>query len=178
MNSVQAADGLLINEWQLGSQLNVAIANGTRVKFNLLLSLLSGNAQDFSQFDLPKATQDSLTTQELRESFALSDPQPLVNTGISLQQSEQLSLSIHKKNLSDVRLQYLLNNEAILSRFNKENFDADIVDNLSFLAQQRLKKAEQKNQGKESNSEGVDYALVKDYQALNFQENPVKVSYM
>ncbi len=178
MNSEQVEHSLLINEWQLGTQLNAAVANGTRDKFNLLLSLLSEDVRDFSQFDLPKATQSALTPQELRESFALAEPQPLVNRGISLQQAEQLSLSIHQQNMTDVRLQCILNNEALLTRYNKQNFDVDIVDNLSFLAQTRLKKVEQDLQKQESNASGIDYALVKKYQALNFDENPVKLNYM
>ena len=64
MNSIQVEAGLLINEWQLGTQLNVAVTDGTRDKFNLLLSLLSDDARDFSQFELPKATQASLTEVE------------------------------------------------------------------------------------------------------------------
>lgn len=179
MNSEQIDHGLLVNEWQLGTQLNVAVANGTRDKFNLLLSLLSDDVRDFSQFELPKATQYALTTQELRESFALAEPQPLVNTGISLQQAEKLSQSIHKQNMTDVRLQCILNNEAVLSRYNNAQiFDDEIVDNLSFLSQTRLKKAEQDLQKEQSNSNGIDYALVKKYQALNLDDNPVKLHYM
>ena len=178
MNSEQITDGLLINEWQLGSQLNIAVANGTRDKFNLLLSLLSSDARDFPQFDLPKATEDSLTSLELRETFALSEPQPLVNSGISLKQAEQLSIAIHNKNITDVRFQCILNNEAVLSRYRNDAFDVDVVDNLSFLAQERLKNAQENTLDNESNTSGVDYALVKKYQTFDFEDKPVKLNYM
>lgn len=178
MNNKQIESGLLINEWQLGAQLNIAVTTGARDKFNLLLSLLSDDARDFSQFDLPKATQAALNRIELRQSFFLPEPQPLVNQGITLQQSEKLSLALHKKNLCDIRLQSLLNNEAILSRQNKSDFDADVVDNLSFLTQTRLKHANIVEQEKEISAKGVDHVLMENYQALNLDNKPVKVTYM
>jgi hypothetical protein len=176
MKNIQSRNELLINEWQLGSQLNIAVTNGTRVKFNLLLSLLSDDARDFSQFDLPKSTTDSLNEMELRESFSLSAPQPLVNQGHSLQQAKNISLAVHNKNLSSIRLQSLLNNEALLSRINHTNFDTEVVDNLSFLSQSRLKNSAKNNNKADAN--GVDYALLKKYEDLNFDEKPIKVSYM
>lgn len=178
MNNNQIENGLLVNEWQLGAQLNVAVTNGTRDKFNLLLSLMSDNACDFSQFELPKATQNSLTEVELRTSLALREPQPLVNAGNSLQQSECISVALHKKDLSAIRLQSLLNNEAILSRTREVTFDDDVVDNLSFLSQARLKGLEGHNKKLTSEVTGVDYDFLKQYQDLNLDEKPIKNHYM
>ena len=177
MNNEQIDSGLLINEWQLGTQLNIAVTNGTRDKFNLLLSLLSDDVRDFSQFDIPRATQASLNQLELRESLSLGVEQPLVNKGISLQQAEKLSISMHKSDHLDVRLQSLLNNEALLSRCNEVNFDAEVVDNLSFLSQTRLKN-ELTAENDDKQAAGVDYALVEKYQALALDEKPIKVTYM
>ena len=175
MNSIQVEAGLLINEWQLGTQLNVSVENGARDKFNLLLSLLSDDARDFSQFELPKAIQTSLTEVELRESLSLGETQPLLNKGLSLSQTKNISEAIHIKDLCAVRLQSMIHNEAILSRTTKNNFDTDVVDNLSFLSQTRLKNAEEK---KLSSVNGVDHALMEKYQDLNLDEKPLKVSYM
>ncbi|WP_413699665.1 VC2046/SO_2500 family protein [Psychromonas sp. KJ10-10] len=178
MNNNQIENGLLINEWQLGTQLNVAVTKGTRDKFNLLLSLMSDNACDFSQFDLPKATQGSLTEVELRESLALREPQPLVNAGNSLPQSERISIALHKKDLLGVRLQSLLNNEAVLSRSREVTFDDDVVDNLSFLSQARLKGLEEHNKKLTSEVTGVDYDFLKQHQDLNLSEKPIKAHYV
>lgn len=177
MNNKQIEAGLLINEWQLGSQLNVAVANGTRAKFNLLLSLLSADARDFSQFELPKLAQESLTTVELRDAFSLSEAQPLVNQGVSLAQSEKLSLSLHKKDLADIRLQTLLNNEAILSRSHHHEFDKDVLDNLSFLSQTRLNNSIQ-HEHPENTITGINNSLMESYQALDLHDKPVKLNYM
>lgn len=177
MNNKQIESGLLINEWQLGSQLNVAVATGTRDKFNLLLSLLSDDARDFSQFDMPKATAASLSEVELRASLALPDEQPLVNEGITLLQAKKINLAIHKGNLCDARLQTLLNNEAILSRNSIVNFDADIVDNLSFLSQARLKQSEVDLENNAAELNGIDHAMMEKYQAMNLENKPLQVSY-
>ncbi|MEI6897577.1 MAG: VC2046/SO_2500 family protein [Psychromonas sp.] len=178
MNNKQIEAGLLINEWQLGTQLNVAVSNGTREKFNLLLSLLSADVCDFSQFELPKATQYSLTPVELRQYFSLAETQPLVNQGMSLAQAEKISISVHKKNLVAVRLQSLLNNEAILSRYHAPHFDSDVVDNLSFLSQTRLKNTQSDEEQSELTANGIDHQLMENYQALNFDDKPLKVTYM
>jgi hypothetical protein len=174
MNSIQVEAGLLINEWQLGTQLNVAVTDGTRDKFNLLLSLLSDDARDFSQFELPKATQASLTEVELRESLSLREPQPLVNHGLTLSQAKNINESIQVKDLCSVRLQSMINNEAILSRADKSDFDTDVVDNLSFLSQTRLKHGEQDEM---ATVNGIDHALMAKYQDLNLEEKPLKVHY-
>ena len=52
MNIEQIDQQVIINEWQLGQQLNTAVHSGTREKFNLLLSFLSDDARDFAQFDI------------------------------------------------------------------------------------------------------------------------------
>ncbi|PKF63524.1 hypothetical protein CW745_01345 [Psychromonas sp. psych-6C06] len=177
MKSEQIEAGLVVNEWQLGKQLNVALANGTRDKFNLLLSLLSDDARDFSQFDIPKATQASLSQVELRDSLNLAPQQPLINEGISLKQAEKLSLAIQRSSLCDVRLQYMLNNEAILSRYQKSDIEPDITDNLSFLSQTRLKHAGEERE-RQPSAKGVDHALMAKYEALKLSEKPLKVNYI
>lgn len=177
MNNKQIESGLLINEWQLGSQLNVAVASSNRDKFNLLLSQLSDDARDFSQFDIPKATQASLKEVELRESLGIATTQPLVNKGISLPQAKKISSAIHAGSLCDVRLQSMLNNEALLSRNTKADFDTEIVENLSFLSQTRLKQNEIDSDNETTEAKGIDHDLMEKYQALNLENQPLQVSY-
>jgi len=178
MNSKQVETGLLINEWQLGTQLNIAVASGTRDKFNLLLSFLSEDVRDFAQFELPKALQSELSRVELRESLSLPAAQPLVNTGISLQQSEKLSALLHKNQITDLRLQCLLNNEALLSRQPPPDIDAEVVDNLPFLSQTRLKQGSNSERERQTSPTGIDHQLMENYQMLNIDNNPLKVSYL
>lgn len=166
---------LLVNEWQLGQQLNIAVHNGTRTKFNLLLSFLSGDAQDFAQFSLSNSKQSQLSAQGLRDSLQLADSQPLLNKGISGQQAAYLNKSLHENRLDSIRLQYLLNNEAVLSRTYDPVLPDDIVDNLSPLAQERLEESSQEllvekledNDNNKNSLTGINHQLMETYQALN-----------
>ena len=190
MNIEQKDAGLLINEWQLGQQLNTAVHNGTRDKFNLLLSLLSDDARDFAQFSLPREEQVSGASEktDLRASFSLGEAQPLVNKGMSAEQAQLLNKNLQEDNLSSIRLQQLLNNEALLSRSEEQVIASEVTDNLTFLAQQRLAKSllsvkslsvEEINDADTANDiTGVNHQLMEQYQALDLDNKPIKVTYM
>jgi len=175
---------LVINEWQIGQQLNTAVHNDTREKFNLLLSMLSNDARDFSQFALPKKTElDAVDSeQDLRHVFSLSQTQPLVNKGISCEQAALMNTHLQANQLSSIRLQYLLNNEAILSRSDSALIDNDVKDNLSLLSQQRLTENLQINNCSTSSDleqlSGVDINLMREYEALDLENKPLSVTYM
>lgn len=183
MNIEQQDAGLVVNEWQLGQQLNSAVHNGTREKFNLLLSLLSDDARDFAQFALPQEKQESAAAQQtdLRASFSLAPAQPLVNKGMSLQQAQALNHNLQKSNLSTLRLQLLLNNEALLSRAEEQVVPSEVRDNLTLLSQQRLAdslQAANPASAAGSTVTGVDHLLMEQYKALDIENKPVKLTYM
>lgn len=174
MNSEQIKSNLLINEWQLGSQLNQAVANGTRCKFNLLLSLLSDDARDFAQFSFKAKEEAALAEAQLRTSLFLPETQPLINKGISLTQAKRLNEDLHNEKLTSIRLRQLLHNEALLSRYEKKEIPADIVENLSLLTQQRLSQSGITTEL----SKGIDASLMKQYQQLDLENRPLQVTYM
>lgn len=179
MNSKQIDTGLLINEWQLGQQLNTAVHNGTRDKFNLLLSLLSDDARDFAQFALPEENTAILEKADLRAAFSLGQAQPLVNKGMSAQQAQLLNGELHANNLSSVRLQLLLNNEALVSRCETSLFPSELTDNLTFLSQQRLAASVASTELSAADEmTGVNHELMEQYQAMDFDNKPVKLTYM
>ena len=166
---MKTESALLINEWQLGQQLNIAVHNGTREKFNLLLSFLSSNAEDFAQFSLSNSKQSELSTQALRDSLQLSNPQPLINEGISLQQANYLNQSLQDNRLDSIRLQTLLNNEAILSRSYHPVIPDDVIDNISFLSQERLSVDLDLQLAKDNEKlplSGINHQLMETYQAM------------
>ena len=179
MNSTQIDSGLLINEWQLGQQLNTAVHNGTRDKFNLLLSLLSDDARDFAQFALPQEKTTASATTDLRAVFSLGQAQPLINKGMSAPQAQRLSDELHTNNLSSIRLQLLLNNEALVSRSDESVFPSELTDNLTFLSQQRLAaSAESTDLAATDEITGVNHALMTQYNDMDFENKPVKLTYM
>jgi len=176
----QIESGLLINEWQLGEQLNLAVHNGTRDKFNLLLSLLSDDARDFAQFALPQEREASLVQAELRASLFLGDPQPLLNKGISASQAASLNDDLHRKDLTSIRLKQLLNNEALLSRHEKADIPSEIIDNLPLLSQNRLtaQQGDSHPPLPPKVAPGVGADLMDLYQSLDLHNKPIKVTYM
>ena len=190
MNIEQKDTGLLINEWQLGQQLNTAVHNGTREKFNLLLSFLSDDARDFGQFALQQEKQIDTKSGEtnLRSAFSLPESQPLVNKGMSAAHAQTLNQNVKDENLSSIRLQLLLNNEALVSRSDTLLIDSEVSDNLTFLSQQRLTASlqsvtETANTPVETANSvneltGVNAELMAQYQALDLQNKPIKVTYM
>lgn len=175
----QIESGLLINEWQLGQQLNIAVHNGSRDKFNLLLSLLSGDARDFAQFSLAQKKEGELLQTELRASLFLPDPQPLLNKGISAQQAASLNEDLHNKDLTSIRLKHLLNNEALLSRSGSTTIASEIIDNLPLLSQHRLTTGLGIGDSQDVlPAPGVGAELMALYQGLDLHNKPIKVTYM
>lgn len=176
MNIEKSTSALLINEWQLGSQLNIAVQNGTRHKFNLLLSLLSVDARDFSQFNLVHNKDVQLKKLTLRDAFHLKEVQPLINEGISLTNAKVLNEDLQARRFSSLRLRYLLTNEALLSRQKKNDIESDVVDNLSLLAQRRLA-GEVPLSGDLCAQciTGINYQLMTDLQAMQLETKPIKM---
>ena len=63
MNIEQFDQQIIINEWQLGQQLNTAVHSGTREKFNLLIKLFDIHTKRvFSRLLFNKVLSLSATT--------------------------------------------------------------------------------------------------------------------
>ena len=184
MDIKQQDNNLLVNEWQLGQQLSTAVHTGTRDKFNLLLSFLSDDARDFAQFSLPEQALLDLTPKivDFRSVFSLADEQPLVNKGMSSELAQSLNTSLHQDRLNDIRLQLLLSNDPILSRNGDQIIDRDVMDNLGFVSQLRLQDAINKDKEDvevaKNEISGIDPKLMAQYQAMDLDNKPVKVTYM
>ena len=174
--NIEQARQPIINEWQLGQQLNTAVHNGSREKFNLLLCFLSADARDFAQFDIASETGVEKVTCDLRTKFELRAPQLLVNEGPSAALLAELNNDLHKKKLVDIRLKQLLVNEALLSKQATGVFPDDILDNLPLLVKQRVNDAYRSNLAEPRQrltTTGIDASLMADYQKLDFESKPV-----
>ena len=190
MNIEQLNQQIVINEWQLGQQLNTAVQNGTRDKFNLLLSLLSDDARDFAQFTGRVEQSEVEKKVDLRAYFDLPKAQPLVNTGPSANVLAELNSDLHNNKLTDIRFKQLLANEALLSKQVSGEFPDDILDNLPLLKKQRVNAAYQSTlsgsvNDKEvsayatdaSSSIGMDVSLLDEYKNLDLENKPLRVHY-
>jgi len=192
MNIEQLNQQIVINEWQLGQQLNTAVHNGTREKFNLLLSLLSDDARDFAQFSGRVEQTEVEKKVDLRAYFDLPKAQPLVNTGPSANILAEFNNDLHNNKLTDIRLKQLLANEALLSKQVSGEFPDDILDNLPLLKKQRVNAAYQSillgsESDKEANAfttagvtsspNGMNVSLLDEYKNLDLESKPLRVHY-
>ena len=181
MNIEHIEQQVIINEWQLGQQLNTAVHSGTREKFNLLLSFLSDDARDFAQFDVKSQSDEKHDEIDLRAHFKLPDAQPLVNEGPSEQLLAELNQDLQATNILDIRFKQLLTNEAILCKKVEEHLPADILDNLPLLKKQRINDTYQSSR-QVSDIEGhlptgIDANLLDEYKNLQLDSRPIKLRY-
>lgn len=190
MNIEQLNQQIVINEWQLGQQLNTAVQNGTRDKFNLLLSLLSDDARDFAQFTGRVEQSEVEKKVDLRAYFDLPKAQPLVNTGPSANVLAELNSDLHNNKLTDIRFKQLLANEALLSKQVSGEFPDDVLDNLPLLKKQRVNAAYQSTLSSSVNDKevsayatdasspiGMDVSLLDEYKNLDLENKPLRVHY-
>lgn len=101
----------LINEVQLGSNLNHAVEGGRRADFALMLAMLSPDHLETIPVDaLPKPGK---TETELRAYFELQDPQPLSTTEHCYDNGAAQAKVFHSSGLSDARLLHELQPTAL-----------------------------------------------------------------
>lgn len=181
MNIEQLNQQIVINEWQLGQQLNTAVHNGTRDKFNLLLSLLSEDARDFAQFSARTENEEVKGEQDLRAYFELPQAQPLVNEGPSEHLLAELNNDLQKRKMTDIRFKQLLTNEAILSKKSTAQFPEELLDNLPLLKKQRISAAYQStfsaSDDASKSQAGVGISLLDEYKRMDLENRPLQVRY-
>lgn len=171
MNINQNSETILVNEWQLGQALNHAVHSNAREKFNLLLSFLSEDARDFAQFEyLQSESELKKEDSSLRQQFQLRESQPLVNSGPTSAQLAAYNDQLHQGKLTEIRLQQLLDNEAMLSRQSSSIFPEEVLDNLSLIKRDKVANLYQAQQ---KQSLGVDAQLLDEYDALDLANKPI-----
>jgi len=183
MDIEQVNQQVIVNEWQLGQQLNVAVHNGAREKFNLLLSFLSNDVRDFAQFDLKAHPEAENKNKDLRAQFHLPKAQPLVNEGPTDALLAELNDDLQQTKMHEIRFKQLLTNEAILARKSPDVLPQDILDNLPLIKQQRVIEAYCATSSDVVNNipsitmEGVDAQLLDEYQHLALDKRPVRLNH-
>jgi len=184
MNIEQLDQQVIINEWQLGQQLNTAVHSGTRDKFNLLLSFLSEDSRDFAQFDIKNPDPDTDNKADLRAQFDLPAAQPLVNEGPSTALLAELNQDLQQTKLHDIRLKQLLTNEAVLCKTPSGALPIDVLDNLPLIKQLRINQSAELelseivvNDHEPMITQGVDAHLLDEYKNLDLMNNPVRNHY-
>ncbi|ADN76429.1 hypothetical protein Fbal_2226 [Ferrimonas balearica DSM 9799] len=104
-------EGILINEWQLGSALNQAVHQGHRGEFGLLLSMMVQDVRYHGSFQLEKTEQGE--PLPLRQRFELPEPQPTISRFPDIHRSEACAQAFHQGGLVQSRLQQCITPEPL-----------------------------------------------------------------
>ncbi|WP_440053396.1 VC2046/SO_2500 family protein [Pseudoalteromonas sp. T1lg65] len=139
-------DGVLIDEAQLGTALNVSVHETRSADFAMLLSMLSHDALDFSQFHLPKSEQPEKDHSEsqLKREFEIGPQKPLAPKEYNMLIGQNNGKLFAASSLVSLRLQECLNPEPFAVRDDKKHIHLEVVENLEPAVKRRLAKAQGK----------------------------------
>jgi hypothetical protein len=140
---------ILINETQLGEQLNECIHSDRRSDFSLMLAMLTDDVLAHSQFYQPetKITEKVISDTLLRKSFQLPKVAPLAvdKTG-SLSIYNQAE-HIETNQLSEIRLQSAINPVPLAFRDDAKYIPTNVLDNTSVYCQLKHNKKQDNDDG-------------------------------
>ncbi|WP_076417844.1 VC2046/SO_2500 family protein [Colwellia sp. UCD-KL20] len=161
---------ILINELQLGEQLNQCIHKKERSQFSLLLAMLTDDVKAHAQFSLPKSeTVTSQTDKDnLRKQFKLPEAQLL-----SLKKIEQVGAYnqadlVLSNNLSKLRLLNAIKPSPLAFRDDKTFIAKNVLENTSLYCQ---KKYQSKNLDNDFKTAKLDFKATEWLNAINESMN-------
>ncbi|PAJ75644.1 hypothetical protein CJF42_03890 [Pseudoalteromonas sp. NBT06-2] len=133
-------EGILINEMQLGNQLSLCVAQNRRNDFSILLSMLSKDALDFSQFHLPQSEEKNLDNKDtnLRLSLGAGVAQKLAPEEFNMLIGESNAKIIQKHGLEQFRLINCLSPEPLAIRDDLTHIHSQIIDNCELSVRKRI----------------------------------------
>ncbi|CAH0533908.1 hypothetical protein VST7929_01785 [Vibrio stylophorae] len=131
----------LVNELQLGAQLNHAVHDGALRDFSLLLAMLSPDLFETLPFDqLETKVYDDAT---LRRQFELGPKRPLLNDGGESDYRPDVANAFHFAGLSSARLQDELTPQPLCYKPTQTcGFDESVYHNLSGHQRRLLSEAQ------------------------------------
>lgn len=148
MNTQSINSNLLVDELQLGEQLNHCVHNERRSDFSLMLSMLTDDVRAHSQFKLPLTINDEVTSSEqlLRKSLELPDSPRLSLS--SLDDIDEFSQAqfIENNQLESVHLSQALNPAPLAFRDDKFHVESSVMTNTTLYCQQQHKSRQSEQQ--------------------------------
>ncbi|MDG1750511.1 MAG: VC2046/SO_2500 family protein [Thalassotalea sp.] len=139
METQSVNSNLLVEELQLGEQLNHCVHSNRRSDFALMLSMLTDDVLSHSQFKLPKAEQPTkLTTEEsLRKTFELPKKQRLSLENLTQIDEFSQAHLIESQKLSTLHLTQALSPKPLAFRNDKLHIDSTVLSNTRLYCQQQ-----------------------------------------
>ena len=161
---------ILINELQLGEQLNQCVHKKERSQFSLLLAMLTDDVQAHAQFSLPKSEVATSQTDEdnSRKQFKLPQAQLLSLKEIEQVGSYSQADLVQGNNLSELRLLNAINPTPLAFRDDKKFIAKNILENTSLYCQKKYKS---KNLDNDFKTARLDFKAAEWLNAINKSMN-------
>jgi len=165
-----AENNLLIHELQLGEQLNACVHSKRRSDFSLLLSMLTDNVKEHSQFFVPDSLEQTrvITEESLRKEFHLPEKVELgLKSSSDLTAFNQAEL-IKENRLTELHLMNVLQPKPLAFRDDVAHINHEVLSNTSLYCQSKIQrqnnasqlKLEQYEQGQsQENKQDLDNLL-------------------
>lgn len=136
---------ILSHELQLKEQLNECVHQKRRSDFALMLSMLSDDVRQQSQFILPESNNASpnVNNDVLRKRFELPDAQSLAIDEISQLDDFNQAQDVQQQRLTDIKLREALKPLPLAFRDNAKHIPTQVIENTSIHCQQRNKAPKQ-----------------------------------
>ena len=128
---------MLINEWQLGSELNQALQQHCRADFQLWLSVLSPATEEQAGFCLPDGNATPQQT-DLRQQLQLPVLREPAMLSTDIARMCQQGHALQQGGFAALRLSLLLQPQPQVIRHDAKKLSAEILDNLSLHSQRHL----------------------------------------
>lgn len=144
---------LLIEEAQLGEQLNHCVHNERRSDFSLMLSMLTDDVLAQSQFKVPKTEIDAVSTsdEQLRRQFDLPPPAPIALDDLAtIDRFSQAELMANQR-LASINLATKLQSLPLAFRDDKTHIPTQILTNTTLYCQQQHKNSAVKKEVQRDN---------------------------
>lgn len=151
-----AKNNILINELQLGEQLNNCVHQGKRSDFFLLLAMLTDDVRVHAQFSLPKAANESPINNEenLRTFYNLPKGQSLALEGLQEIESYNQADLINDNKLIDLHLLNAINPRPLAFRNDNKYISQNVLENTSLYCQ---KKYQEESKGSSTSNERLSF---------------------
>lgn len=160
-NSIR--DHFLVDELQLGEQLNVSLQQGESAHFALLLSMLSDDLLDSPVFSQTKTSDvQQSETNKLRKFFSIGPPLPLDGKEALEEETEFRSQLLHEGGISAVRLYGAIQPEPLVCH--QYELVSEVWNDLPPLKQAKIKEQLQlKHQPLEADSTMTMLSVLEDF---------------
>ncbi len=130
---------ILVEELQLGEQLNQCVHSSRRSDFSLMLAMLTEDVRAHSQFHLPKtpASEKNITDAQLRKYFDLPEKARLALTELSeINEFSQAELVEHQQ-LASIHLEQAIKPKPLAFRDNSKHIELSVMENTSLYCQKQ-----------------------------------------